>query len=166
MHKIEIHSIKSIETRSMLPFEPNTILISMGDTGAEPPKLQHKPDYILRLIFDDITLQEIREEFKLPESLVSSDEDLINFLKAYDTNIFSDKQAQDIAEFVFKHNHSDSVLICQCHYGQSRSAGCAAAISEYFYGNGIDFFADDSYYPNKLVFRKVLKALEEYESAQ
>ena len=162
--KIEIHSIESIEARAKRPFAPHTCLISIGDTGAEPPKLQNKPDHILRLIFDDVTLQQVREVFELPESIASSDEKLIEFLKARDTNIISDNQARQIAEFVLQHNSSQTVLICQCHYGVSRSAACAAAVSEYFNGNGVDIFSDDRYYPNKLVFSKVLKALEECES--
>ena len=34
---IEIHSIKSIEERSLRPFSPNMILISFGDTDSEAP---------------------------------------------------------------------------------------------------------------------------------
>ena len=48
-------------------------------------------------------------------------------------------------------------IICQCEYGQSRSAGCAAAILEHFQGNGITIFRDYKYYPNKLIFNKVSK---------
>ena len=50
-------------------------------------------------------------------------------------------------------------ILCQCEYGQSRSAGCAAAILQYFSGNGIDVFADYRYYPNQLVYHKVFEAL-------
>lgn len=161
--KIEIHGIKSIEERAVQPFTPKTILISIGDTDARPPRLVNKPDHILRLTFDDITHEEVRTEFKLPEGLASSDRALSEYLLARNVHIFSDEQARQIAEFVFRHYGNTDVLICQCHYGESRSAGCAAAIAEYFYGSGIDIFADIRYYPNKLVYRKVLKALKEYE---
>lgn len=164
--KIEIHSIKSITTRALLPFAPKTILISIGDTGAEPPTLNNKPEHILRLTFDDLTLEEAKTEFGLPASVISSDEKLIEYLHAHKIHIFNDNQARQIAEFILRHNNETDVLICQCHYGQSRSAGCAAAIKEYFNGNGIDIFANDRFYPNKLVYRKVLKALEEYEHGQ
>lgn len=164
--KIEIHSLKSIEARAMLPFASHTILISMGDTNEEPLRLQNKPDHILRLEFDDITLQEVKEEFDLPQSVTSTDVVLIEFLHKKNIHIFSDEQARQVAEFVLRHNSETEVLICQCHYGQSRSAGCAAAITEYFNGDGIDIFANDRYYPNKLVYRKVIKALEECESEQ
>ena len=55
-------------------------------------------------------------------------------------------------------------LICQCEYGQSRSAGVAAAIIEFTTGGGIRIFADDRYYPNKFVFRKVYNALKEHKN--
>ena len=51
-------------------------------------------------------------------------------------------------------------LICQCEYGQSRSAACAAAILEFYDKNGISIFADYRYYPNQLVYNKVKDALE------
>ena len=54
---------------------------------------------------------------------------------------------------------SEGTLICQCEYGQSRSAGVAAAVMEYYYSKGIHIFADVRYYPNKLVFRKLLCSL-------
>lgn len=159
--KIEIHSLKSIEARAMQPFAPHTILISIGDTDEEPPRLQNEPDHILRLTFDDITLQEVKEEFKLPQSVTSSDVALIELLRIKNIHIFSDEQARQIGEFVLRHISETEVLLCQCHYGQSRSAGCAAAVTEYLNGNGIDIFADDRFYPNKLVYRKVFEALKE-----
>lgn len=164
--KIEIHSLKSIKARAMQPFAQHTILISIGDTNEEPPRLQNEPDHILRLTFDDITLQEVKEEFELPQSVKSSDVALIELLRIKNIHIFSDEQASQIAEFVLRHNSETEVLICQCRYGQSRSAGCAAAVTEYLYGNGIDIFADDRYYPNKLVYRKVLEALIEEGSSK
>ncbi|NMA75115.1 MAG: hypothetical protein GX963_13410 [Bacteroidales bacterium] len=164
--KIEIHSIETIETRAQLPFTPKTILISMGDTDAEPPRLNNRPDHILRIVFDDVTLEEIKMEHELPESVTSSDDELIEYLHTYGTHVFSDIQARKIAQFVLRHISSTDVLICQCHFGQSRSAGCAAAIAEYFNGNGIDIFADYKYYPNKLVFHKVLKALKDCGNEQ
>ena len=50
-------------------------------------------------------------------------------------------------------------IICQCEYGQSRSAACAAAIKEFYDHSGIEVFADYRYYPNQLVFNKLLEAL-------
>ena len=141
--KIEIHSFESIEARAQKPFEPRTAIISIGDNGNEPPELKYAPDYIIRLEFEDIAPDEFDDEGINPD------------------HIFNDEQAREIAEFIYKVNDKADTIICQCEYGQSRSAGLAAAIREHFHGDGIDVFADDRYYPNKLVFRKVLTALNE-----
>ena len=57
-------------------------------------------------------------------------------------------------------------IVCQCEYGQSRSAACAAAIKEYYDHDGISIFADYRYYPNQLIFNKVLDALKTVNSAE
>jgi len=64
-----------------------------------------------------------------------------------------------LAEFVIKSMNDGLNIICQCDYGQSRSAACAAAILEYYEHNGISIFADYRYYPNQLVFNKIHEAL-------
>lgn len=68
-------------------------------------------------------------------------------------------EADDLAEFILDAQRQGLSIICQCDYGQSRSAACAAAILQYFEGRGIDVFADYRYYPNQLVYHKVLDAL-------
>ena len=68
-------------------------------------------------------------------------------------------EADNIAMFITKSYMDGKNIICQCEYGQSRSAGCAAAIKEYFYKDGISEFADYNYYPNQVVFHKVYGAL-------
>lgn len=68
-------------------------------------------------------------------------------------------EAEELASFI-KRAYADGLdFICQCEYGQSRSAACAAAIKEYFEKDGISIFADYRYYPNQLVFNKILDAL-------
>ena len=69
-------------------------------------------------------------------------------------------EADELAEFIYKAKEEGLDIICQCEYGQSRSAGCAAAILQYFSKNGIDVFTDYRYYPNQLVYHKVFDALE------
>ena len=69
-------------------------------------------------------------------------------------------EASDIAAFVYGAYDKGLDIICQCEYGQSRSAGCAAAILEHFYHNGISVFTDYRYYPNQVVYHKVFDALE------
>ena len=71
-------------------------------------------------------------------------------------------KADDLAAFIYKAKDDGLDIICQCEYGQSRSAGCAAAILEHFDGRGIDVFVDYRYYPNQLVYHKVFDALTKY----
>ena len=69
-------------------------------------------------------------------------------------------EAGDIAAFIYQAHRQGKDIICQCEYGQSRSAGCAAAILEHFEHSGISVFADYAYYPNQVVYHKVFDALE------
>lgn len=69
-------------------------------------------------------------------------------------------EADALAAFILAAAADGLDFICQCDYGQSRSAACAAAIREYFDGDGIWVFADDRYYPNQLVFTKIYAALK------
>ncbi len=67
-----------------------------------------------------------------------------------------------MAEFIYNAYNNGMDIICQCEYGQSRSAGTAAAILEHFYNSGIWVFADYKRYPNQVVFHKIFDALEKY----
>ena len=69
-------------------------------------------------------------------------------------------EAKDLARFIIKNIAEGRNIICQCEYGQSRSAACAAAIKEYYDRRGIEIFADYRYYPNQLIFNKLLDALK------
>ena len=112
--------------------------------------MEYKPAHILRLEFDDITLSDIDYESS----------------GRYAFRLFSEEQANQIAAFVYRHREDCETLLCQCHYGQSRSAAVAAAIKEHFDYNGIDIFADEQerYCPNLYVFRKTLQALQNKEA--
>lgn len=68
-------------------------------------------------------------------------------------------EAYALAGFIKSAVSDGCDIICQCEYGQSRSAACAAAIREYYDGDGIKVFADYKYYPNQMVFNKLLNAL-------
>ena len=72
-------------------------------------------------------------------------------------------EANELAKFIIASVYDGLDIICQCEYGQSRSAACAAAIKEFFEHSGISVFADYRYYPNQLIFNKVLKALENFD---
>lgn len=148
--KVEIHSIQSLKKRAHKPFAPDTALISIGDFGKELPLLEYKPAHILRMEFDDVTPSEIDYESS----------------ERYAFRLFSEEQANQIADFVYRYWESRGTLLCQCHYGQSRSAAVAAAIKEHFYHNGIEIFADEQerYCPNVYVFRLTLRALRNRET--
>lgn len=73
-------------------------------------------------------------------------------------------QADNLAEFIYNAKNEGLDIICQCDYGESRSAGCAAAILEHFYKTGISVFADYRYYPNQVVFNKMLEELEKHKN--
>lgn len=66
----------------------------------------------------------------------------------------------DMARFIL--NGTDNGItkfICQCEFGQSRSSGAAAAITEFFNYNGSKIFEDKRYAPNKIIYDKLLNSL-------
>jgi len=69
-------------------------------------------------------------------------------------------QADMIAEFVKTAKEKGQDIICQCERGQSRSAGCAAAIMEYYCHSGQEIFDNDMYSPDEMVYYAVLSALD------
>ena len=135
------------------PFVEKTAIISITDYGYDFAELKNKPHHLLQLAFDDVDgdvfIDEIGEN--------PSAEDKLKIEKKY--HMFSNEQAKQIVEFVNDVWDKVDVIIFQCEHGQSRSAAVAAAIMQYKYQNGIEIFADDNYYPNKLVYRKVFDAL-------
>ena len=147
--KIAIHSKRSIEELLQSGFPEKVALISFYDVELallndkfKPTAFQNKAQRIFRLPLMDIDLDELKY-----------------YGFTYDS-FFT--EAQELAEFIYSAVKDGLDIICQCEYGQSRSAGCAAAILEHFEGSGISVFADYRYYPNKLVYHKLLEALEKY----
>lgn len=72
-------------------------------------------------------------------------------------------EADELAKFIYQANVDGLDIICQCEYGESRSSGCAAAIRQHFDKDGIEIFADYRYYPNQLIYHKVLDALDRFD---
>ena len=138
---IDIKSRKAIEHMALKPFPDKTALISITDFDCPFANLKNKPDYLLQIAFDD----------------EPTDEEKMEIEKKYHT--LTERQAQEIVRFYHSVKNTAKVLICQCEYGQSRSAGLAAAFREYSTHNGITIFADDRYCPNKSIFRKILSLL-------
>ncbi|MGN1303540.1 MAG: hypothetical protein ACI4YB_00755 [Oscillospiraceae bacterium] len=87
-------------------------------------------------------------------------------LKRYDMR-YNDyfPEADRLAEFILHAVNDDCEIICQCDYGQSRSAACAAAILEHFEKNGVSVFADIKYLPNQMIYNKLSAALKRVYSS-
>ena len=151
--KIEIESRESITTRAKEPFRLRTALISITDADDDFAVLEHKPCHILQLKFDDVS----SEIFEEALGRTPTKEEAVMLSKKF--HMFTDKQALEIAEFFMSILGKVELLICQCEYGQSRSAGVAAAIMQFKSSNGIEVFADENYFPNRFVYNKLLKVL-------
>lgn len=143
--RIAIHSRKSIERLFETGFPENTAVISFYDplmqklgNGYSPVDYSGKTDAVFQIALEDIEFVTVDEPA-----------DYEGYFEEVDA----------LAEFILRAHEQGMNMICQCDYGQSRSAGCAAAIMQYFYGNGIAVFADSRYIPNQMVFNKVLDAL-------
>lgn len=151
--KIQILSRKSIERLAENPFPMNTALVSITDYACDFAKLKNKPAFLLQIDFDDVDNDVIVDE--LGKNPTNEERQMIE-AKYHMLNV---EQAHQIAAFYHSVSKNVECFICQCEHGQSRSAAIAAAILEHRSRNGIKIFADDRYYPNKVVFRKVLAAL-------
>lgn len=151
--KIEIENRAGIEKRADKPFPAHTALISITDSDKDFAVLKNEPEYLLQMKFDDVS-DEIFEEI-LGRKPTPAEALLI----AKKFHMFNGEQAEQIAAFIKSALKKAEFLICQCEYGQSRSAGLAAAVKQFSDKSGIEIFADERYYPNKLVYRKVLAAL-------
>ena len=149
----KIMSRDAIEMFCEHPFVERIALMSITDYGYDFAELKNKPQHLLQLAFDDVDGDVFIDE--LGENPL--EEDKLKIEHKY--HMFSDEQAKQIVEFVNGVWDKVDVIICQCEHGQSRSAAVAAAIMQYKYQNGIDIFADDNYYPNKLVYRTVFNSL-------
>lgn len=148
---VSIYSREAIEKRIVNDFPANTAVISFYDPkdskgyGNCTPVDYHKQcERIFYVCIYDIDF-EILGDYGLN----------------YDTYF---PEVDELADFIIQAEKDGLDIICQCEYGQSRSAACAAAILEHFYHNGISIFADYRYYPNQMLFRKMLDALGNFSS--
>lgn len=151
--KILIMSRRAIEKMAEQAFPENTAVISIADYGDEFATLNNAPAHVLRIAFDDVDNDVIVDAVGAHGTAA----EIAAVERQY--HMFSSAQAETIARFFFDVCNKTDVLICQCEHGQSRSAAVASAILEYRSKRGIDIFADDRYYPNKVVFRRLLSAL-------
>lgn len=91
--------------------------------------------------------------------LVPYDDEDFDDLACDDDYDFYFPKARKTAEFIRSAVADGCELICLDDCGSTATLGCAAAILEYYEGRGLDIFANESYIPNKLVYRKVYDAL-------
>ena len=146
--KISIHSRKSIGELILNGFPANTAVISFytpsrGKFKENPVNYHGVCDKVFYVAIPDIDI-----------------EILADYGYSYDTYL---AEADAIARFIYETKSNSLDIICQCDYGQSRSAACAAAILQHFEGHGINIFADYRYYPNRLVYHKIFDALKNHE---
>lgn len=145
--KVQVYSRESIEKLLKADFPSNTAVISFYDPPSKrtgevfyPVDYLGKAERVFTISIHDIDI-EILEDYGL----------------TFDTYF---PEANSLAEYIHQAYSDGLDIICQCEYGQSRSAACAAAILEHYEGNGISIFADYRYYPNQLVFNKLRDALQ------
>lgn len=145
--KVSIYSREAVEELLKNDFPKDTAVISFYDppnirTGeiSTPVDYKGKPERIFTAPVLDIDI-DILADYGL----------------TFDTYF---PEVDSLAEFICQAHDDGLDIICQCEYGQSRSAACAAAILEHYCNNGISIFADYRYYPNQMVFNKIKKALE------
>ena len=145
---------RGIIERAKRPFTDTTAIVSITDVGYPFAELEHQPQYRLEVAFNDVDGDVFLDELGANPTI----EEVRALEEKYQT--LSDEQAVHIAQFYFDAASAEvDTFIVQCEYGQSRSAAVVAALREFMNGDGIRIFADDRYYPNKIVFRKVLRAL-------
>lgn len=149
---VKIMSRQALTELAKEPFPADVAVISITDSDDEDVELLHQPEHLLRLKFDDVS-DEIFEQLLGRKPTVAEMRRIANRF-----HMISNAQTRQIAEFVISRKNTGT-LICQCEYGQSRSAAVAAAVMEYYDHKGICVFADARYYPNKYIFRKLLRSL-------
>lgn len=156
--KIKIMSRRKVEDFCLNPMQERTALISITDYDNAFANLKYKPEYLLQLAFDDVPVGDgfIEEEGrKLTDIEISELELRYHSITA--------EQIEQIVNFYTEVKEKSDLLIVQCEHGQSRSAAIAAAIMEHETKTGINIFANDWFYPNKSLFRTVLKSLNKAE---
>ena len=144
--KIEIYSRKAIKDLMEKGFPQNVAVISFYTPNNKWEGMQRPVDYsgICNNVFY-VGIPDIDIEI------------LADYGYTYDAYL---AEADKLARFIYEARAERLDIICQCDYGQSRSAACAAAILQHFERRGIDIFADYRYYPNQLVYHKIFDALE------
>ena len=150
--KVTICSRRDMETLTVRgEFPKNTAVISFYDSPDKRMRSAHYtvPDYsrlkcrVYQAAVDDLDPKDLSDYGLTVESFFP--------------------EADDIAAFIYEVYRAGEDIICQCDYGDSLSAGCAAAIKEHFSHDGISVFADYRLCPNQMVYNKIHDALDKYQ---
>ena len=144
--KVEIYSREAIKELMKGEFPKNTAVISF----CSPRKTRRAEE--IRVYFGNVCDRVFN--ILIPDIDI---EILGDYGYTYETYL---AEADELAKFIYEVRAEGRDIICQCDFGQSRSAACAAAILQHFEGRGIDIFSDYRYYPNQLVYHKIFDALE------
>lgn len=147
--RIKVFDRKRAVEQSRVDFAEDKIIISISTPGEEFPEFYEQNYSILDILF--LSFYDIEDENEIRSV-------------ATDGQIFNDDMAAQIAEFVrFWSKKNDNVNIwVHCDAGVSRSAGVAAALQKYFYGDDSMYFSNDGkYFPNMLCYTKTLEKLHE-----
>jgi len=137
--RVSIYSREDIEALARQGFRDRAAVISFYDEGREPLDLSGTDYDVFQVTVENFGL-----------------DDLVKYGLTYKTYF---PEAEELASFIFDAKNDGVEIICQCERGQSRSAGCAAAIRQFFDGDGIEVFANYDYSPNRLMYHKVFNAL-------
>ena len=140
---VKIYSRKELNDRLKERNLENTLLIAFYDPQDDLPTFSGKAEQVITLPIPDLDKEDLKEYSYTMDSYFT--------------------QADYVAEFIVKAVRDGLDIACVCEYGESRSAGCAAAIKEFYDGNGIEIFADERYYPNKIIYNKLLAALRKQQ---
>lgn len=153
MFKLQVMNREQVELMSKKGFKPRTLLISIHDYGADKANITHFPEFFTCMVFNDVDSDVYLDAYGKPLSSQGkrAAEEKYHPLDSY--------QAEKLAKFYFNVKDKAQVVICQCEHGESRSAALAAAIAEFESKDGLRYFIDDKYCPNKFVFRKIYGAL-------
>ena len=142
--EVTIVSGKELEQLILSGVPKETAIICFYDTAEElediPLPSGYEETAVFRITLDDLDIEELGEFGFSLDSFFT--------------------EAEELARFIYRAYEKNQNILCRCTYGESRSAACAAAILEHFYGKGISIFRDYRYIPNKLVFNKVYDALQ------
>ena len=153
MKKLVVMNRLQVEALSEKGFKPHTLLISIRDYGADRATLKHFPEFFTQVEFNDVDGDVYVDAYGKPLSAQGK--------RAAEAKYhpIDSRQSKKIARIYLQVKDSAKIVICQCEHGESRSAAVAAAIAEFESKDGLRYFIDDKYCPNKLVFRKVYNSL-------